>query len=130
MATVDYTDTRRMRLDVEFYFAAAHRLPRYEGPCFRQHGHNYKFFIAVEGDVDPRTGMIADFGVLKQVVQEEVLARVDHRNLNDILDNPTAENIARWIWEALATRLPGLAEVRLFEIPDCCVTYRGAGGRG
>jgi len=130
MATVDYADTRRMRLDVEFYFAAAHRLPRYEGPCFRQHGHNYKFFIAVEGDVDPRTGMIADFGVLKQVVQEEVLARVDHRNLNDILDNPTAENIARWIWEALATRLPGLAEVRLFEIPDCCVTYRGAGGRG
>jgi 6-pyruvoyltetrahydropterin/6-carboxytetrahydropterin synthase len=130
MATVDYTDTRRMRLDVEFYFAAAHRLPRYEGPCFRQHGHNYKFFVAVEGDVDPRTGMIADFGVLKQVVQEEVLARVDHRNLNDILDNPTAENIARWIWEALERRLPGLAEVRLFEIPDCCVTYRGPVGRG
>src|SRR5512135_643296 len=130
MATVDYTDTRRTRLDVEFYFAAAHRLPRYEGPCFRQHGHNYKFFIAVEGEVDPRTGLIADFGVLKQVVQEEVLARVDHRNLNDILDNPTAENIARWIWEALASRLPGLAEVRLYEIPDCCVTYRGPGGRG
>jgi 6-pyruvoyltetrahydropterin/6-carboxytetrahydropterin synthase len=130
MATVDYTDTRRMRLDVEFYFAAAHRLPRYEGPCFRLHGHNYKFFIAVEGEVDPRTGMIADFGVLKQVVQEEVVARVDHRNLNDILDNPTAENIARWIWEALASRLPGLAEVRLYEIPDCCVTYRGPGGRG
>ena len=130
MATVDYTDTRRMRLDVEFYFAAAHRLPRYEGPCFRLHGHNYKFFIAVEGEVDPRTGMIADFGVLKQVVQEEVLARVDHRNLNDILDNPTAENIARWIWEALASRLPGIAEVRLYEIPDCCVTYRGPGGRG
>ena len=129
MATVDYTDTRRMRLDVEFYFAAAHRLPRYEGPCFRLHGHNYKFFIAVEGDVDPRTGMIADFGVLKQVVQEEVLARVDHRNLNDILDNPTAENIARWIWEALEPHVPGLAEVRLYEIPDSCVTYRGPVGR-
>jgi 6-pyruvoyltetrahydropterin/6-carboxytetrahydropterin synthase len=130
MATVDYTDTRRMRLDVEFYFAAAHRLPRYEGPCFRLHGHNYKFFVTVEGEVDPRTGMIADFGVLKQVVQEQVLARVDHRNLNDILDNPTAENIARWIWEALAPRLAGLAEVRLYEIPDCCVTYRGPGGQG
>jgi 6-pyruvoyltetrahydropterin/6-carboxytetrahydropterin synthase len=130
MATVDYTDARRMRLDVEFYFAAAHRLPRYEGPCFRLHGHNYKFFVTVEGEVDPRTGMIADFGVLKQVVQEQVLARVDHRNLNDILDNPTAENIARWIWEALAPRLAGLAEVRLYEIPDCCVTYRGPGGQG
>jgi len=54
---------------------------------------------------------------------------VDHRNLNDVLDNPTAENIARWIWETLAPRLPGLSEVRLFEIPDCCVTYRGPGGR-
>ena len=42
MATIDYTDRRRMRLDVEFYFAAAHRLPRYQGPCFRMHGHNYK----------------------------------------------------------------------------------------
>jgi 6-pyruvoyltetrahydropterin/6-carboxytetrahydropterin synthase len=126
---IDYTDARRMRLDVEFYFAAAHRLPRYEGPCFRMHGHNYKFFVAVEGDVDPASGMIADFGKIKEVVAEEVLARVDHRNLNDVLDNPTAENIARWIWEVLAPRMPGLREVRLYEIPDCCVTYRGPGGR-
>jgi 6-pyruvoyltetrahydropterin/6-carboxytetrahydropterin synthase len=124
---IDYTDSRRMRLDVEFYFAAAHRLPRYEGPCFRLHGHNYKFFVAVEGAVDPATGMITDFGKLKEVVGEHVLARVDHRNLNDVLDNPTAENIARWIWETLAPHLPGLVEVRLYEIPDCCVTYRGPG---
>jgi 6-pyruvoyltetrahydropterin/6-carboxytetrahydropterin synthase len=126
---IDFTDPRRMRLDVEFSFAAAHRLPRYEGPCFRLHGHNYKFFVTVEGDVDPGTGMIADFGHIKSVVDEVVLARVDHRNLNDTLENPTAENIARWIWEVLAPRLPGLAEVRLFEIPGCCVTYRGPGGR-
>lgn len=129
MAAIDYADARRMRLDVEFHFAAAHRLPRYEGPCFRLHGHNYKFFVAVEGDVDPRTGMIADFGVIKAAVQEHVLARVDHRDLNDVLENPTAENIARWIWESLDARLPGLAEVRLYEIPDSCVTYRGPGGR-
>lgn len=126
---IDYTDSRRMRLDVEFSFAAAHRLPRYEGPCFRLHGHNYKFFVTVEGGVDPATGMIADFGVIKDVVGAEILQRVDHRNLNDILENPTAENIARWIWEALAPRLPGIAEVRLYEIPDSCVTYRGPGGR-
>ncbi len=129
MATIDYTDRRRMRLDVEFYFAAAHRLPRYQGPCFRMHGHNYKFFVTVEGEVDPRSGMIADFGVVKQLVGERVLAAVDHRNLNDVLDNPTAENIARWIWEMLEGALPGLVEVRLYEIPDSCVTYRGPGGR-
>jgi 6-pyruvoyltetrahydropterin/6-carboxytetrahydropterin synthase len=125
MATIDYTDQRRMRLDVEFYFAAAHRLPRYQGPCFRMHGHNYKFFIALEGEVDPATGMIADFGQIKQVVGEAVLARADHQVLNDFLENPTAENIARWIWETLAPKLDGLVEVRLFEIPDSCVTYRG-----
>jgi len=118
-----------MRLDVEFSFAAAHRLPRYEGPCFRLHGHNYKFLVGVEGEVDPATGMIADFGKIKEVVSEEVLSRADHRNLNDVLDNPTAENIARWIWEVLAPRVAGLCEVRLYEIPDCCVTYRGPGGR-
>jgi 6-pyruvoyltetrahydropterin/6-carboxytetrahydropterin synthase len=127
MATIDYTDRRRMRLDVEFYFAAAHRLPRYQGPCFRMHGHNYKFFIALEGEVDPATGMIADFGVIKQAVAEKVLARADHQVLNDFLENPTAENIARWIWDTLTPHLSGLVEVRLFEIPDCCVTYRGVG---
>jgi 6-pyruvoyltetrahydropterin/6-carboxytetrahydropterin synthase len=129
MATIDYQDARRARLEVEFHFAAAHRLPRYQGPCFRVHGHNYRFLVAVEGEVDPGTGMVADFGALKQAVQEQVLSRADHRDLNDLLDNPTAENIARWIWESLEGRLAGLAEVRLYEIPDSCVVYRGGRGR-
>jgi len=125
MATLDYRDRHRARLDVEFYFAAAHRLPRYDGPCFRMHGHNYRMFVAVEGVTDPQSGMIADFGRIKELVQEHVLSRTDHRTLNDFLENPTAENIARWVFETLAPHLPGLAEVRLYEIPDCCVTYRG-----
>ncbi len=126
MAAIDYTDARVARLDVEFHFAAAHRLPRYDGPCFRMHGHNYRLFVAVEGDVDPRTGMVADFGRIQAIVQEHVLARLDHRTLNDLLENPTAENIARWVHEALAPQLAGLVEVRLYEIPGCCVTYRGS----
>ena len=129
MAPIDYTDSPLARLDVEFRFAAAHRLPRYDGPCFRMHGHNYRLVVAVEGRVDPATGMVADFGRVQAIVQEHVLARADHRTLNDVLENPTAENIARWIWESLEGLLPGLAEVRLYEIPDSCVTYRGPGGR-
>ena len=125
MAMIDYTDRHKARLDVEFYFAAAHRLPRYDGPCFRMHGHNYRMFVAVEGETDPHSGMIADFGHIKAVVQEHVLSRTDHRTLNDFLENPTAENIARWVYETLTPHLPGLVEVRLYEIPDCCVTYRG-----
>ncbi len=122
---IDYLDARRMRLDVEFHFAAAHRLPRYDGPCFRMHGHNYRFLVGLEGDVDPASGMIVDFGKVQEVVREHVLARADRRTLNDFLDNPTAENIARWIWEALEPHLGGLCEVKLFEIPGCAVTYRG-----
>jgi 6-pyruvoyltetrahydropterin/6-carboxytetrahydropterin synthase len=129
MATIDYTDARRARLEVEFHYAAAHRLPRYEGPCFRMHGHNYRLFVVVEGEVDPASGMVADFGKVKEAVQEHVLSRCDHRTLNDFLENPTAENIARWTFEVLEPRLPGLAEVRLYEIPDCCVVYRGGRGR-
>ncbi|HEU4385690.1 MAG TPA: 6-carboxytetrahydropterin synthase QueD [Anaeromyxobacteraceae bacterium] len=129
MGTIDYADRRRMQLEVEFHFAAAHHLPRYDGPCRRQHGHNYTFFVALEGEVDPASGMIFDFAEVKKVVQEHVLSRVDHRDLNDLLANPTAENIARWIWEVLEPRLPGLCRVRLHEIPDSCVTYRGPGGR-
>ncbi len=129
MATIDYADARRTRLEVEFTFAAAHRLPRYEGPCFRMHGHNYRLLVVLEGEVDPGTGMVADFGKVKEAVREHVLSRCDHRTLNDFLENPTAENIARWAFEALEPRLPGLAEVRLHEIPDCCVVYRGGRGR-
>ncbi|HTT69669.1 MAG TPA: 6-carboxytetrahydropterin synthase QueD [Anaeromyxobacteraceae bacterium] len=128
MGTIDYTDTQRARLEVEFHFAAAHRLPRYDGPCFRMHGHNYRLIVALEGEVDPGTGMVADFGRIQEIVKEHVLARTDHRTLNDLLDNPTAENIARFAFEALEPHLGGLAEVRLFEIPGCSVTYRGRAG--
>ena len=125
MATIDYTDTRRARLDVEFSFAAAHRLPRYDGPCFRMHGHNYRMLVGVEGEVDPRTGMVTDFGRLQETVREHVLSRADHQVLNEVLENPTAENIARWVFETLKPQLPGLVEIRLYEVAGCCVTYRG-----
>jgi 6-pyruvoyltetrahydropterin/6-carboxytetrahydropterin synthase len=128
MSAIDYRDVGRARLDVEFHFAAAHRLPRYDGPCSRMHGHNYRVVVRVEGEVDPKSGMVADFGRIKEIVQEHVLSRADHRTLNDVLENPTAENIARWIFETVAPHLPGLAEIRLYEVPDCCVTYRGPRG--
>ncbi len=128
MSAIDYRDVWRARLDVEFHFAAAHRLPRYDGPCARMHGHNYRMVVCVEGEVDPRSGMVADFGRIKELVQEHVLSRADHRTLNDVLENPTAENIARWVFETMAPHLPGLAEIRLYEVPDCCVTYRGPRG--
>ena len=115
-----------MILNKRFRFEAAHRLPHHAGQCRYLHGHSYGLRVALETEVDPATGMGCDFADLEAVVTEQVLSRADHRNLNDILDNPTAENICVWIWERLAGSLPGrLVEIELHETEDCSCVYRG-----
>jgi 6-pyruvoyltetrahydropterin/6-carboxytetrahydropterin synthase len=114
-----------MRLRAEFHFAAAHRLPYYDGPCFRMHGHNYKLLVHVEGRPEARSGMILDFVELQDIVQLAILERCDHHTLNDLMDNPTAENLVQWMWIELKPRLPGLAELELYETDEFSVIYRG-----
>ncbi len=114
----------QMELSVDFHFAAAHRLPYYDGPCFRLHGHNYKLTVVIAGKPNPKDGMIRDFEEIRRKVWESVLARCDHQNLNDLMDNPTAENLVVWMWDQLKPHLPDLKEIRLWETPDYCVSYR------
>jgi len=114
-----------MDLNVEFRFCAAHRLPHYDGPCNRVHGHNYRFEVVISGEPDAHSGMILDFTEIDAVVRREIIDRVDHRDLNDFLENPTAELIVRWFWELLEEKLPGLHAIRVWEIDNCSVTYRG-----
>ncbi len=116
------------QIEAEFTFAAAHRLPRYQGKCFNLHGHNYRLVVALRGEPDPYSGIFVDFGDVETVVKKEVLDRLDHTNLNDTIENPTAENLATWIWRRLEGKLKGFAEVRLWEIPTSCVVYRGPNG--
>ena len=85
------------QIEAEFTFAAAHRLPRYQGKCFNLHGHNYRFQVVLRGAPDPYSGIFVDFGDVEKAVQQHVLDKVDHTNLNDFIENPTAENIATWI---------------------------------
>ncbi|MBI3184873.1 MAG: 6-carboxytetrahydropterin synthase QueD [Myxococcales bacterium] len=113
-----------MELSVDFHFSAAHRLPFYPGPCFRMHGHNYKLAVVVAGEPSPKDGMIRDFEEIKAKVGEAVLLHCDHQNLNDLMENPTAENLIVWMWERLSPLLPGLKELRLWETPEYCVSYR------
>ena len=96
------------------------------------HGHNYELEIQVEGEIDPDTGYVVDVGILKQLADEVIISRLDHRNLN--LDVPwfrdripSAENIARYCWEQLAPRLPSgrLCRLRLWETPRNYVDYEG-----
>jgi 6-pyruvoyltetrahydropterin/6-carboxytetrahydropterin synthase len=113
-----------MLLSVDFHFSASHQLPFYDGPCKRLHGHNYVVQVTLAGRPQPKDGMIRDFDEVKRTVWEQVLSRVDHYHLNDIVENPTAENLVLWMWERLAPLIPGLKELKIWETPEYCVTYR------
>ncbi|MFF5797816.1 6-carboxytetrahydropterin synthase QueD [Streptomyces albogriseolus] len=117
-----------MEIFREFTFEAAHRLPRVpEGhKCARLHGHSYKVTVHVEEPVDPEAGWVMDFGDIKQAFKP-IDAQLDHYYLNDIegLDNPTSENLARWIWDRMVTELPGLSAVTVRETCTSGCTYRG-----
>jgi 6-pyruvoyltetrahydropterin/6-carboxytetrahydropterin synthase len=108
-----------------FEFEAAHRLPHHPGKCRELHGHSYVLRVAVERPVDAHSGMAIDFGDLKAVVRREVVDVLDHRYVNDLIDNPTAEVMAVWIWNRLQDLLPGLVEIELHETTNCSVVYRG-----
>src|SRR4051794_23994362 len=95
----------------EFRFEAAHRLPNVPDghKCARLHGHSFVVEVHVRGRVDPHTGMLVDYADIKSAFAL-LDDHLDHRYLNEIpgLENPTSENIVRWIWEHLAPALPEL----------------------
>lgn len=96
------------------------------------HGHNYTLDVTVRGDIDPRTGMVIDLAELKRIVQEAVIERFDHADLNaDPLFRdriPSTENIALVVWDLLVAKLGGdrLARVRVWEDPTLFVDYDGS----
>jgi 6-pyruvoyltetrahydropterin/6-carboxytetrahydropterin synthase len=113
------------RVKVAFDFEAAHRLPQHPGKCKELHGHSYHLVVTVARPVIRETGMAIDFADLKQIVRREVVDRLDHTYLNDKIDNPTAEILSVWVWNALREPLAGLVEVELWETRNCAVVYRG-----
>ena len=106
----------------EFTFEAAHLLPNVpEGhKCARLHGHSFYVRIYVSGEVDEHLGWVMDFGDLKMLF-EPILEQLDHYYLNDIpgLENPTSENLSRWIWHKLKPKLPILSKV---EVKETCTS--------
>ena len=117
-----------VRLVHEFRFEAAHRLPRVPAghKCARLHGHSFGVQIAVEGPVDPTTGWLMDFGDMHRL-WSPLHDALDHRYLNDIpgLENPTSENLARFIWEKLKPELPFLSRVTILETCQSRCEYDG-----
>jgi 6-pyruvoyltetrahydropterin/6-carboxytetrahydropterin synthase len=118
----------RAEIVKELHFEAAHRLPHVpEGhKCARLHGHSFRVELRVGGEIDPRSGWVMDFADLRDAF-EPLHTELDHHYLNEVpgLDNPTSENLARWIWDRLQPLLPGLLEVTVHETCTSRCTYRG-----
>jgi len=110
-----------------FTFEAAHVLPHHPGKCARLHGHSYRLDVALDGPLQatgPAAGMVEDFEVVSRVVKASVIDALDHRSLNELMDNPTAENIVVWIWARLSGELLQLSELTLWETPKACVVMK------
>jgi 6-pyruvoyltetrahydropterin/6-carboxytetrahydropterin synthase len=101
-----------------FSLECAHRLPNVpaDHKCARVHGHSFRVELHVAGPLDPHLGWVMDFADVKRSFQP-LFDRLDHRYLNDVagLENPTSENLARWIWRELKPTLPQLARVVVHE---------------
>lgn len=123
-------------------FNSAHRLhnPKFDditnkelfGLCNNPnyHGHNYELIVKVVGDINPDTGYVYDLKVLNDLINLEIVERFDHKNLNlDTFEfknvNPTAENIARIIYELLRAKIENKFEIEitLYETPRNYVVY-------
>ena len=111
-----------------FQIEAAHRLPNVpEGhKCARMHGHSFRIEVHVSGPVGQDTGWVMDFADLRRAFQP-LFDRLDHYCLNDIegLENPTSENLAKWIWERLQPDLPLLSKIIVQETCNAGCIYMG-----
>jgi 6-pyruvoyltetrahydropterin/6-carboxytetrahydropterin synthase len=117
-----------MEIFKEFTLEAAHWLPNVPPghKCRRMHGHSFRVQVYVAGPVDPKLGWVLDFAEIKAAFApiEEAL---DHRCLNEVdgLENPTSENLARWIWSHLLPALRGLSKIVVQETCTSGCVYTG-----
>lgn len=106
----------------DFVVEAAHRLPNVPAghKCARLHGHSFHIRIYVAGEVGEASGWVMDFKEIKDCFAP-IFSLLDHNYLNEIpgLENPTSENIARWIWKKLK---PQLAQLSRVEIKETCTS--------
>ena len=127
----------------EIDFCYGHRLLNYEGKCRNLHGHNGRAVITIESEQLDHRGMVLDFSDIKKVVSTWIDDHLDHRMilhrddpavqfmedlkepLHLIDTNPTAENIARLIYEFTQSQGFPVINVQLWETPHCYATYRG-----
>ena len=117
---------------IERNFSSAHQLRGYKGKCENLHGHNYRVEIYARGSELDNIGLLVDFGDLKAAA-DDIVQYLDHRNINELPPfdaelNPSAENLARYILERVASRVGdervSVYKVRCFETPTSVATYQ------
>lgn len=138
-----------IRLTKEFSFEAAHALDGYDGPCREIHGHSYRLFVTVKGDpscddADPKCGMVMDFGILKKLVNEQIVDRFDHalvlrasesglelrkmlserfHNIVTVDYQPTCENMLGDFAHRLRVHLPERVELFSLRLHETATSY-------
>jgi 6-pyruvoyltetrahydropterin/6-carboxytetrahydropterin synthase len=110
-----------------FTIEAAHRLPHVPSghKCGRLHGHSFQIEVHIQGPIDPELGWIIDFADIKGAFKP-IEDQIDHHYLNEVegLENPTSENIARWIWHRLKLSMPSLSRIVVRETcTSGCIYY-------
>ena len=117
-------------ITVEETFAAGHALRNYHGKCENVHGHNYRVQVTLAGEALDAAGLLVDFTEVKRLLHA-VVEPMDHRFLNDVPPfdtlNPSAENMARYVYEEIKKGLPAparVAQVKLWETDTASATYR------
>ena len=117
-----------MNIYKKYIFEAAHRLPNLpsDHKCSRLHGHSFHIELHLSGEIDETLGWVVDFGDITKLFKP-IYEELDHRYLNDIpgLENPTSENIARWIWNKTQLLIPNLSSVVVEETCTSGCVYPG-----
>lgn len=118
-------------IHVKDYFAADHALKGYDGKSAEKHGHRWTVEARIQCTTLNKMGIGLDFGDARNVVRD-ILGKLDHTHLNEVAEfgsiNPTAENLAKFIYTELSRRLNTdrikVNEIKVFESPDCGASYR------
>ncbi|MFC5863933.1 6-carboxytetrahydropterin synthase QueD [Acidicapsa dinghuensis] len=117
-----------MEIFKEFHIEAAHWLPNVPAghKCGRMHGHSFRIEVHINGPIDSQLGWVLDFAEIKEAFTP-VEEKLDHRCLNEVpgLENPTSENLARWIWHELRPSLPLLSKIIVRETCTSGCVYSG-----
>tara|TARA_B100000700_G_C14766935_1_gene724826 strand:+ start:363 stop:731 length:369 start_codon:yes stop_codon:yes gene_type:complete len=120
-----------MEIYKDITFEAAHLLPNLpdDHKCRRLHGHSFMVRVTLDGPVNKKVGWVEDFAEIKKAFSP-IYDQLDHHYLNDVegLENPTSENLAKWIWNKLIGKLKYLSAIEVKETCTSGCVYRGEDG--